>query len=58
MRVRRETVMAMHFDAMVPLARFFLGIDMNNDERKIFEMVQQLVPDFLCNRVGIAKRKL
>jgi hypothetical protein len=36
MRVRREAVMAVHFDTMVPLARFFFGIDMNNDERKIF----------------------
>ena len=47
--MRRKAIVTVHFDTMVPLSRFFLGINMNNDERKVFEMVQQLMSDFFCN---------
>jgi len=33
MRMRRKVVVTMHFDTMVLLARFFLRIKMNYDER-------------------------
>ena len=35
MRVGRQAIVSVLLDAMVPLARLFLRIDMNNYERKI-----------------------
>ena len=50
--------MSVLFDAMMLFARLFLRIDMNDYEREIFEMVQQLVPHLFGNRMSGGKRDL
>ena len=47
MRMRWQAIMTVFFNPVMPLTRFFLRINMNNNERKVFEVVQKLVPDFL-----------
>ena len=50
--------MSVLLDAMVSLARLFLRIDVNDYERKILEMVKQLMPHVFGNGVGVCKRDL
>ena len=54
----RQPVMSMHFDAMMAFAGLFFRVYMDNHERKIFEVVQQLMPHLFGNGVGGRKRDL
>ena len=56
--MRWQSVVSMLFDSMMMLARLFLRIDMNDDEREVFEMVQQLVPHLFGNRMSGGERDL
>ena len=53
-----QAVVNMLLDAVVSLPRLFLRIDMNHHERKILEVVQQLVPDLFGNRMRRRKSNL
>ena len=48
----------MRFDAMMPFARHFFRVRVNEDERQILEMVQQLMPRLHGDRVRIRHRDL
>jgi hypothetical protein len=48
----RQAIVSVLLDTMVPLARLFLRIDMNNHERKILEMMKQLMPHLFGNGMG------
>ena len=53
-----QAVMRMLFDPMVPFARFFLGINVNDDNGKVFEVMKQLIPDLFSNRMRGRNRDL
>ena len=44
--MRRQAVVAVSLDGVEPLARPFVGIDMDHRQRQIFEMMQKLMPHF------------
>ena len=58
MRMGRQTVVAVLFDAMMALTGFFFRVRMNNYQRKKLELVEQLMSHLFGNGVGGRKRDL
>jgi hypothetical protein len=58
MRMSRQTVVAVLFNAMMAITGFFFGVYVNNYQRKKLEVVEQLMPHLFGNGVGGRKRDL
>jgi len=58
MGMRRQAVVGMLFNAMMRLAGLIRGIDVDDDERQILQMMKELVADLGRDRVGLRDRQL